>query len=327
MAIKQYCIPLESSSEWKDALKGIKHSFGHTWENCNAMQLTTGLTTYLYCFETENDRVVCPICERDYNGYIDILKPFGFSGFVANCDYTEFQQHWKEFARQKGYICGYLGLNPIFDFSSLFDPVEIYQYDTIHVLDLTLSLNELWANLSTNRKRQLKDWNNMSADLATEKNKLTDFFLSNYMDFFLGKGAEQFYLFSKDTLSFLFKLDNVLIVGAPNSQDLEAVSVFAYTEDVGDYLFNISLPGGKDHTAPLIWYGVNYLKSQKIPLFNLGGGGGGIGESKRRYGGKELALRCIKQIYEPNIYEKLCRLANTDSADRTGYFPAYRKEV
>ena len=32
--IKQNCIPLECPSEWKEALKGIKHSFGQTWENC-----------------------------------------------------------------------------------------------------------------------------------------------------------------------------------------------------------------------------------------------------------------------------------------------------
>jgi hypothetical protein len=76
-----------------------------------------------------------------------------------------------------------------------------------------------------------------------------------------------------------------------------------------------------------MWYGVHHLKSLHIPLLNLGGGGGGIGESKRRYGGRELALRCIKQLYEPDIYEKLCRCANADPNDMTGYFPSYRKEI
>jgi hypothetical protein len=65
----------------------------------------------------------------------------------------------------------------------------------------------------------------------------------------------------------------------------------------------------------------------KISLLNLGGGGGGIGEYKRYFGGRELALSCIKQSYEPDIYEKLCRCANADPNDRTGYFPPYRKGV
>ena len=66
--IKEDLIPLDSPAMWKQALDGIKHSFGHTWENCYAMQLTTGFKTYLYCFESEHGRVVCPIAERDYRG-------------------------------------------------------------------------------------------------------------------------------------------------------------------------------------------------------------------------------------------------------------------
>jgi len=322
---KQNCIPLESPSEWKEALEGIKHSVGETWENCYAMHLTTGLKTYLYCFESENVRIVCPFVEREYDGYIDILKPVGFSGFVANGDCSEFPHYWKAFVRQRGYICGYLGLDPIFDYSTHFDPDEIYQYNTIYVLDLTLSLDGLWANLSTNRKRQLRDWDNIRPDLVLEKSTLTNFFLANYVDFFCRKDAARFYFFSRDTLSFLFNIDNVLIVGASSSKKVEAVSVFTYTADVGEYLFNVSLPEGRNHTAALLWYSVNYLKSLQIPLLNLGGGSGGVGEFKRRFGARKLALRCLKQVYEPEIYENLCRCANADPNDMTGYFPAYRR--
>jgi hypothetical protein len=120
------CISLESPDEWKQALKGIKHSFGHTWENCYAMQLTTGFMTYLYCFENEHVRIVCPIAEREYEGYIDIVKPSGFSGFVGQGTCPDFSLHWKEFATERGYICGYIGLNPLFDYSSLFKSYEVY---------------------------------------------------------------------------------------------------------------------------------------------------------------------------------------------------------
>jgi hypothetical protein len=327
VGIRQYCIPLDSQSEWKEALKGIRHSFGHTWENCYAMHLTTNLKTYLYCFEQDNIRIVCPIAEREYEGYIDVVKPFGFSGFIGNADCPEFSRHWKDFAQQRGYVCGYLGLNPIFDYSNYFDPGEIYQYNTVHVLDLTFSVAELWANLSTNRKRELRDWDNISSNLTVQRAELADFFLANYVDFFHRKGAEQFYLFRKETLTFLFSLDNILLVGGSNSGRVEAVSVFFYTPNVGEYLFNVSLPEGKKHTSALLWYGVNQLKSLGIPLLNLGGGEGDIGESKRRFGTKQFPLRCVKQIYQRSIYEKLCRRANADPNDTTGYFPPYEKRV
>jgi len=322
---RQYGIPLDSAAAWKKALGGISHTFGHTWENCYAMHLTTGLATYLYCFESDDVRIVCPIAEREMDGYVDIVKPFGFSGFVGNGDSPELRHSWEEFARQRNYVCGYLGLNPIFDYSCHFKTEDVHRYDTVHILDLNLSIEELWTNMSTNRKRQLRDWDAIAENLEVGTPELRQFFLATYREFFSSKGAEQVYQFSEETLSYLFGLENVFLVGARISGKVEAVSVFAYTADAGDYLFNVSLPGGKDHTAALIWYGVNYLKSRNIPVLNLGGGGGGVGESKRRYGGSELPLQCIKQIYDRQTYRELCSHVQADPENVNGYFPAYRK--
>ena len=321
----QRCISLESPDEWRDALKGIRHTFGHTWENCYAMHLTTGLDTYLYCYERGNVRIISPIAEREFNGHVDIVKPFGFSGFVGNAHCPDFRSAWDAFTRERGYVCGYLGLNPIFDCSPLFQADEIHPYDTIHVLDLTLSGEALWANLSSNRRRQLRDWDRICATLAHDRPRLVDFFLENYLEFFGRKGASEIYSFSRETLEFLFGLEEVTLVGATGPNGLEAVSVFTRTPNAGEYLFNISIPGGKDHANSLLWYGVQYYRSIQVPLMNLGGGGGGVGESKRRYGGGEFALKCVKQVYAPQTYEFLCRQAGADPGDRSGYFPAYRK--
>jgi len=325
VTIQQQFISLDCPSEWKQALTGIRHSFGHTWENCYAMYLTTGMQTYLYCFEAEGVRIVCPVAEREHGGAVDIVKPFGFSGFTGTGSFPGFHDHWKEFAKQRGYVCGYLGINPLFHCSSYSGQEDVFHYDAIHLLDLTLDQEELWANLSTNRKRQLKDWSRISADFIFDKLALIDFFHAQHQKFFSSKGAERFYSFSDDTLSFLFNLDNVLMVGAGGPGGVEAVSVFAYTDDVGEYLFNISLPSGKEHSSFLIWYGVNHLKELGIPLLNLGGGQGGVGEFKRYFGGKELPLCCSKQVYDPQRYRQLCQSVDADPDDLSGYFPAYRK--
>ena len=154
--VKHHCIPLESPDEWKDVLKDVKHAFAHTWESCYAMHLTTGFKTYLYCFETENVRILCPISERRLDGYTDIVTPYGFSGFTGNGDCPEFPGYWKEFVKRRAYICGYIALHPIFENSTYFDPDEAYQLNSLYFLDLTLSLDELFANLDRNRKRQLE---------------------------------------------------------------------------------------------------------------------------------------------------------------------------
>lgn len=325
--IGQRGIPIESPAEWKKALGGIKHAFAHTWENCYAMHLTTGFRTYLYCFEADNVRIVCPIAEREFEGYVDIVTPYGFSGFVGNTDCTEFVRYWTEFVSKRGYVCGYIGLNPLFENKTYFDSDALYPNKSVHVLDLTLSHDKLFSNLSTNRKRQLKEWQRTSASLVLEKRGLKDFFLKNYVEFFRQKGAAPVYSFSTATLETLFALDNVVMVGAGPPGAVEAAAVFAYTPYAADYLFNISLQTGRPHSVALIWYGVQYFKSIEIPTLNLGGGvraDDSLAEFKQRFGGKKLTFSCLKQIYNPRVYAELCSQVGADPTDKRGYFPAYR---
>ena len=327
--VRQKCISIDSPSEWKEALKGIGHAFAHTWENCFAMWLTTGLDTYLYCIETNNVRIVCPISERGFEGYVDITTPYGFSGFAGNGDFPSLSEYWTSFVERRGYVCGYISLNPILENSSYFERTDIYWHNEIYVLDLSLSEDELFANLSINRKRRLKNWNKiLNNSIVLEEAAVTDCFLANYPTFSRKKNASRTYDFCGETLSFLAGLDSVLVVGAQNSGKVEAVTVFAYTPYVGDFLFNVSLPEGQHHSVALLWYGVKHLKSLQIPFLNLGGGvreNDGIAKFKQRFGGKRLALGRLKQVYEPRIYKELCQRMNTDHTDMTGYFPAYRR--
>ena len=151
--------------------------------------------------------MVCPFIERKCNGYIDIAKPFGFSGFVGNFVDRDFDNHWSTFVKKHKYVCGYLGINPIFDFSGCFDPRNIYPFNTIYVMDLTPSMDDLFKKLSTNRKRQIKDWDKIRKILCHEKPALENFFwitisifsqkkCCSHFIFFPGKPS-RFYLIKK----------------------------------------------------------------------------------------------------------------------------------
>lgn len=326
--IKEDCIALDDPAAWRAALQGIKHAFAHTWENCYAMHLTTGYHTYLYTFEMENVRIVCPVAERPIGQYIDIVNPYGFAGFVGTGDCAEFPVYWQRFMRRQGYVCGYIGLNPVFANETYLDPAELYQSNAVYLIDLTRSLEELHHNLAKSRRAQLRNWEQFKENIVLEKSVVTTFFLDHYLDFFHDKNASSVYHFSDATLSFLTSLENLLIIGAGNAGTVEAVSVFVYTPHGGDYLFNISLPTGRQHAAPLLWYGIHELKSRGVPLLNLGGGvreEDGIAHFKERFGGEKLPLRALKQIYQPELYEQLCRQHNVDPTEMDGYFPAYRR--
>ena len=328
--MKDYVISLnkESKPEWENALKGIKHSFAHTWDNCYAMQLSTGYETFLYCFEDHDLRIVCPYAEREFGNYKDIVTPYGFSGFAGNGDSKDFRNCWLEFMKRKKYVCGYISINPVFQNNTYFNKEEAYQSTSLHFFDLTKSLTDLFENLDANRKKQIRNFRRYESAFIYDRRILTEFLLDNYYDFLNNVNASQANYFSRETLEYICSLENVYMVGAGSSGNTEAVYVFSYTDYIGDCMFNISLPEGRKHTSLLFWSGLKFFRSKKIPLMNLGGGireDDKLALSKDRYGGYKLPFVNLKQIYNPEIYNQLCKDAGADAGDRRGYFPAYRK--
>jgi len=321
-------IPLSERDEWRDALLGIRHAFAHTWEHCYAMHLTTGLETFLYRFENDGMQMVCPVAEREFSGYTDIVKPFGISGFAGNGSCPGFSTYWKEFASDRGYVCGYLGLHPVFDHGHLFDPSEIFRYNTVYIMDLTPPEDQILAKMSATRREQINRGDGAETTLVHDKSLLATFFLEHYEGFLRSRGAPPHYFFSQQTLSYLLSCDNVMLVGAQKSGKIIAANLFAYTNDIGDGLFNVSLPEGRSSSATLLWQAARKLKSLGVPAKNLGGGksNSGIAKFKQRFGCKELPLRCLKQIYRPDVYRELCAQTNTGPDDMTGFFPAYRQK-
>ena len=135
-------IPLEAKDEWDDALKNIRHSFSHTWNNCYAMHLTTTHRTFLYLYENGNTKIVCPIAEREFEGHKDIVTPYGFSGFTGNSDCPDFPHQWKEFAKESGYVCGYISINPAFENKSYFEAKDAVSRTSIYYIDLDRSCKQ-----------------------------------------------------------------------------------------------------------------------------------------------------------------------------------------
>src|SRR3712207_7941507 len=82
-------------------------------------------------------------------------------------------------------------------------------------------------------------------------------------EFFRRKSASRAYCLSKETLTFLGSLDNVLIVGAGTSEKVEAVTVLAHTQHVGDYLFKDRKSTRLNSSHANISYAVFCLKKKK----------------------------------------------------------------
>ncbi|MGY1664591.1 GNAT family N-acetyltransferase [Geodermatophilus sp. SYSU D00696] len=325
---RQELIPLENRNAWEETLAGIPHAFAHTWASCRAMYFTTGWPTYLWTWARGTSRAVCAISERGDGGTVDVVTPYGFGGVVGVGLDFDVLDDWSVFARDRGYVCGYLGLNPELTPSVVRRSGEYTEHNDVYVLDLDRGVEALHTALSTNRRRQLRAFADGPARVIDDRERLTRWFLDNVGSFLSERGASAVYAFSALTWESLLGLDNVLVLGVEEPDGaIAAVSVFAHTPHCAEYLFGISRPEGRSYSAVLIWSAVEALSEMGIPRLNLGGGvrrGDGIADFKERFGARRLPLGALKEVYRPEAYAALCRAAGKDPADRAGFFPAYR---
>jgi hypothetical protein len=317
-------IPLEQGERWDAALAGVRHGPAHTHGFCRSVQLTSGAPTYLYLWEDGASRVVCALAERGAAAEVDVTTPYGFGGFAMSGDCAGFAAEWRAFARER-WVCGYIALNPLFADARHFARDEVHVHNRLYVLDLSLDPDRLWSRLSRNRRRQLRDWDAGGARLELDRSRLAGFLADSYRAFFERKGAGPATDFRRETVAELAELPDVLLVGAGEGE-LEAVAAFAYTPHAADALFAVSRPGGERHSARLVWWGVERLRELGVPYLNLGGGiraGDDVAEFKRRFGPDEHPLASLRQVYRPDVYDRLCERAGV-SPERPGWFPPYR---
>ena len=320
-------VPLTSKDEWYQALKGLKFAFAHTWGNCQTMFLKNGLATYLYIFETGADKIVCPFSERKFDDTVDIFTPYGYSGFIESNFIPNFSDHWNNFTKSRGYVCGYFALNPILSHPAYFSKDKFSKTTSVYILDLTLPEDKLYQNITTNGKRKLKNWNKTNSSIVTDKNILKDYFLELFPLTMKRVDATDLYNYSEEALSFLMDQNNCLLIGAEQKGKIEAISLFVYTPYVADYFFNASLVEGRFHSARLIWEAALRLKLKNIPFLNLGGtesAGDGLSRFKEMFGGKKYVFQYLKQIYDKGKYIELCKNNGVDPNLSYNYFPSYR---
>jgi hypothetical protein len=322
---QEHYIPVGEADAWREALKGVPHAFAHTVECCAAIQLTTGWPTFLYVAACDSGRVVCPLSERAYGGFVDVVTPYQFSGFSITGSFPDAARRWREFAARRGFVCAYIAQHP-----ALRDPLpddgEISVRNTLFLLDLRPSAHELLRSFDRNRRRQLRHYATQAAGLVVDREKLAAFLVSTYGSFVTRVGASEASRLAERTLAELVRLPNVTVVGIQGAGRIDAVYLFGHTEWAGDCLLNVATTDGRRHATTLLWSGVLALKALRVPLLNLGGGprqADPVAQSKERFRARGVPFRSRRQIFRRDVYEALCLDAGVDDPERSAYFPAY----
>src|SRR4029079_7662018 len=224
----------------------------------------TRLPTYLYLADCPQGRVVCPLIERRFLGEPDVATPFGFSGFAGRGRCAGFEEQWRTFASQQGWVSAYVGQNPVlrpdgFWAESAFEPAQNLYWLRLDDPD------GLRHGLSRLRRRQLRRWR-VPGWLCTDRDVLLRFVLEFAHGFFQRVGAAPNYFFSEATWQALAVSDQVELVGALRDGRLVAVTFFGLADGTADALFNISLPEGRDAATALLIEGAERLRTRGVSL-------------------------------------------------------------
>lgn len=318
-------IDVFEKEKWNRALEDVPHAFTHTVDHCKSVHINTGNRIFLFLFEKDDVKICCPIMERNFNGRKDIAKPFGISGFTGNGTHPDFHKTWLNFVKKRRYITGYTGLHPLFGDKSWFPQKNIFSHATIQVLNLRPSVKSILKNMSGGRRRQLNKWSKTKDKLTSNRNEIETFFLNYYHDFLDRKNAASYYYFSDSAMKSIFSTENSIMVGALEDNKVVSAAFFGYSNFLADYQFIFSLPGKNHHSADIIWYAILELKKMDVPMLNLGGGGKGISEFKRRFGAYDLPMFSIKEVYDEQAYAHYSGDESGDVRIHKGYFPKYRK--
>src|SRR5262245_52018476 len=111
--VSYQAIPLDDRADWHVALEGMPHAFAHTWDHCQAIARSSGQVTHLWSARDGEGRYACVFAERKYGGLVDVVTPYGFTGFVGSAPSADLEAAWRRFAVEREYVCAYLVLNPV----------------------------------------------------------------------------------------------------------------------------------------------------------------------------------------------------------------------
>lgn len=321
-------ISSEDEQAWHDALSRVPHAFAHTFGCCRAIQRTHLWPTFLYTATTGASQMICPVAERAVGDVIDLATPFQFSGFSRRGDPGDLHLRWQAFARGRGAVAAYHVLHPVMPSDGCFSPDDRVERGTLHLLDLTASSEDLLSGFDRSRRRQLRTYDGQLRDVVTDRQELADFLVAAYPAFAERVQASQANRYTEATLRQLVALDGTVWVGMRRDGAIRAAYGFGMTPFVGDCLLNVATPEGRSFSTVLLWYGILALKARNVPVLNLGGGlrdGDSLDLAKRRFRGRQVPFRAVKEVLRRDVYRQLCQRAGADPDSRDGYFPAYRQ--
>lgn len=283
----------------------------------------TGIDPRLAVVEAGGARLLLPFFERPIPGHdrTDIATLPGLSGAGVTPDSLAPFAAWSDYARDRGWVSGYIQLAVANHGLQALDPAHIRAHNVMFRFDL-----ERWAfDTSVRKKRRwtIRAGDRMGAVLVTGTARLGQTFLDLHYPAMTRLGAAS--VFPPGCFAHWFQDPAVQLLGAEIDGRIEAVQLVRTHGIQAEIPLVATSEPGRELTNWLFWQATEHLRPQGVRYLNIGGyktENDGIHRSKRRFNADEFPLLSLRQVYDQGAFDALCAAAGDRLAP--GRFPPYR---
>ena len=263
-------IDCKNKKKWIKAVANFKLNPGQTWEYSKFEELNTKYPAVLLKLIFAKKTLFCPFHLKKMNKYSNIYALRGFSGFNENLDLLEIKflkSELEKFKIKKIYFTSnpYLEKEPKLNQFSKFKNI-------VYLMDLSRKTEEIFKSFSNNLKRNLKKIEQRNDINTSFQNKISYNLIQPLYKANLKRiNLKANKLYSYDSLRFLLKNKNNLIIKSKSKNKIVAVSIFILTKYNAYYLTHFSTKDYNFLSGKHIFDAIKILKEKNIKLLNLGG--------------------------------------------------------
>lgn len=294
-------------------------------------------------FENKNGKVFYPYIKRKIDikeGYFDIITPYGYGGPVVEGEQSvikQFYYHFKQYCNNNNIITETVRLHPLIKNDEYIK--EVMEIDYIRkttAVDLTITLEEIRKNYTSNNKRNIKRAIKEGVEVFVSNNKDDiEIFMDLYNETMDRNNALSYYYFNS---SYFYRQmeetllsKSYLLLARHNEQIIGGVLML-----IGKEFAHYHLGASKTKYLSLrpnnLLFDamVEFSKSLGLKKLHLGGGyqeNDSLFKFKTSFtNDNHFNYYMCKNILNVNIYDELSKIVMNDDSlsGQYNYFPIYR---
>jgi hypothetical protein len=292
-----------------------------SWGYADALRLS-GFDPHLAVIHAGGSRMLMPFFERAWKGHTDVATTPGLSGASMSGASAAPLELWREHARERGWVAGYIQLAVSAAPEGLGPADELVATNDVFLIDLRGDRHPLRSASRTVRDKVRKA-DAQGTDLIDDRDALAEALVELYPATMRRGGGTP--PFAAETLAGWARDPTSLVLGAKLGHSIEAALVVCVAGTQSEAHVVGTTESGRELATWLYSQAIAKLRERGIETWNFGGGvrrGDGLHRYKERWGASAHPLRAVRQIYDAPLYDQLCEQAGVPRT--ISWFPAYR---